>query len=215
MIIYLDESGDLGAELSKSGTSQHFVITLLVCDNQAVADGFKQAVRRTLKNKVNHPKKGKLVNEFKGMSTKFVTKCYFYRHLPETGWRIYTIILDKARAYEPLTTPEGQKRLYDLLAQLILAKVDFQPLDDTLNLIMDCRKNREEIKKFNASLINQLKAYLSSRILLEIKHDSSQENSALQAVDLFCWGIYRKYERKDEEWYAIFKPAIVFEELYK
>jgi hypothetical protein len=33
-------------------------------------------------------------------------------------------------------------------------------------------------------------------------------------VDLFCWGIYRKYERKDEEWYAIFKHTIVFEEIY-
>jgi hypothetical protein len=59
-----------------------------------------------------------------------------------------------------------------------------------------------------------LKAHLSSRICLDIKHDSSQENRALQAVDLFCWGIYRKYERKDEEWYAIFKQTIMFEGIY-
>ena len=56
MIILLDESGDLGFDFSKPKTSAKFVITLLVCDSAESMDGFKKAVRRTLKNKLNHKK---------------------------------------------------------------------------------------------------------------------------------------------------------------
>ena len=36
---------------------------------------------------------------------------------------------------------------------------------------------------------------------LSIHHYISQENLMLQAVDLFCWGIFRKYEREDSAFY--------------
>jgi hypothetical protein len=56
LIVYLDESGDLGFDFSKPKTSRKFVITLLVCDGVEGADGFRKAARRTLKNKLNHKK---------------------------------------------------------------------------------------------------------------------------------------------------------------
>lgn len=37
MHIYLDESGDLGFEFGDKNPSSHFIITLLVCDNQESA----------------------------------------------------------------------------------------------------------------------------------------------------------------------------------
>jgi len=36
----------------------------------------------------------------------------------------------------------------------------------------------------------------------------------LQAVDLFCWGIFRKYEMGDSEWYDVYQDALVFETEY-
>ncbi len=63
MIIYLDESGDLGFDFVNKKPSQKFVITLLVCRNKGAVDAFKGAVRRTLKNKLNHKKKNKRVVE--------------------------------------------------------------------------------------------------------------------------------------------------------
>lgn len=47
--IFLDESGDLGFDLSKSGTSRYFVITLLVCEDLQTQNGIISAVKRTLK----------------------------------------------------------------------------------------------------------------------------------------------------------------------
>jgi hypothetical protein len=36
----------------------------------------------------------------------------------------------------------------------------------------------------------------------------------LQAVDLFAWGLYRKYEVGDTEWYEVFKEKVAFERIY-
>ena len=213
MIIYLDESGDLGFDLSKEGTSQNFVITLLVCADKQIADGFKVAVKRTLKNKLNTQKKNKrIVHELKGTNTTLLVKHYFYNQLPTNGWQIYTVILNKWYVHKQLDLLHNKKKLYNFLARFILKKVDFQNSGTEVTLIMDRCKNSKEIKEFNTYIANQLEAHLPLQIPLNIKHDISQENKGLQAVDLFCWGIYRKYESEDEQWYSIFQNAIVNEE---
>ncbi|MDA8415385.1 MAG: DUF3800 domain-containing protein [Desulfobacteraceae bacterium] len=74
MIIYLDESGDLGFDFNKPKTSRKFVITLLVCQNRDAIDCFRKAVSRTLKNKINHKKGDRKVQELKGTGTSFEVK---------------------------------------------------------------------------------------------------------------------------------------------
>jgi hypothetical protein len=61
---------------------------------------------------------------------------------------------------------------------------------------------------------NQLEALLPLNIPLNIYHERAHENAGLQAVDLFCWGIYKKCEMEDAEWYDIFREAIKFETEY-
>lgn len=56
MIIYLDESGDLGFNFNGKKPSQKFVITILVCNGQHVSRVFRKAIRRTIKNKLNRKK---------------------------------------------------------------------------------------------------------------------------------------------------------------
>ncbi len=36
----------------------------------------------------------------------------------------------------------------------------------------------------------------------------------LQAVDVFSWGIFRKYERKDKEWFDIFREKVKYDSVY-
>lgn len=43
---------------------------------------------------------------------------------------------------------------------------------------------------------------------LEIKHDDSQTNYGLQAVDFFSWSIYRTIARKDERFFKIFEDLV-------
>lgn len=45
-------------------------------------------------------------------------------------------------------------------------------------------------------------------------HERSHENPGLQAVDLFCWGIFRKYEAGDTEWHEMYRNAIASETEY-
>jgi hypothetical protein len=118
LIIFLDESGDLGFNFEKQKTSRKFVITLLVCDGADGADGFKRAVRRTLKNKLNHKKgKDRVVQELKGTGTTLTIKEYFFRQISASGWGIYTVALNKVRVEEPLRSKQGKKKLYKVRKQ--------------------------------------------------------------------------------------------------
>ncbi len=215
MIIYLDESGDLGFNFSKPKTSRKFVITLLVCDGADSAEGFRKAARRTLKNKLNHKKRNsRVIPELKGTGTTLTIKQYFYRQVPANGWRIYTVALNKVRVEENLQTKYGKKKLYNFLARFIIEQVDLNNAAPAVTLVMDRCKNKEEIKDFNGYVANQLESLLPLNVPLNIYHESSQENAGLQAVDLFCWGIYRKYEALDLEWYQLYQGNIVFETEY-
>jgi hypothetical protein len=48
---------------------------------------------------------------------------------------------------------------------------------------------------------------------LFIKHLDSQDIKCLQAVDMFSWAVFKKYESGDHAWYDIFAPRIVSEQL--
>ena len=215
MYIYLDESGDLGFDFSKTKTSRYFVITLLVCHSKQIQDGFKTAVNRTLKNKLNHKKINKReVVELKGSQTKLEIKQYFARQLPSDGWDIYSVTLNKSRTQDHLRTRTGKKKLYNFLARFILEKVVFPEDIPMVSLIVDRCKNKEEIKDFNSYLENQLEALLPLNAQLKIDHLSSEENAGLQAVDMFCWGIARKDDVNETEWFEYYRDKVKFDTKY-
>lgn len=89
LYLFLDESGDLGFDWTKGGTSLYFIITLLVCKNAHTVKNIKFAVQKTLKNKVNHKKnKTRIMNELKGGNIELPIKKYFFNHLPPQDWGI-------------------------------------------------------------------------------------------------------------------------------
>lgn len=212
MIIYLDESGDLGFDFSKRKTSRKFVITVLVCDSAEAIQGFRKAVRRSLKNKLNA--KRNLTNELKGTNTTLAIKKYFFRQLTPDEWRIYSVILNKNRVYDNLRTKQGKKKLYNFLARFVLEKIDLTKAGNAVNLVVDRSKTSDEIRDFNSYVENQLQGLLPLDVPLFITHELSCNNPGLQAVDLFCWGMFRKYEMNDMGWYRIFREAITYEGEY-
>jgi hypothetical protein len=183
------------------------VITLLVCEGKHVQTAFRKAVKRTLKNKINHRKnKKRPVNEMKGEGTDLPIKEYFYRQSPEAGWHIYSVTLNKTRTQPHLQTKVGKKKLYNFLARFLLEKVRFPEGLQTLNLVLDRCKNTEEIRDFNQYVENQLQALSPLTTRLFITHEASHENPGLQAVDMFCCG--------DDGWYRIYRDKIRFETIY-
>ncbi len=215
MFIYLDESGDLGFNFEKRKTTKKFVITLLVCDSGPTRKEFDKAVRRTLKNKLNRKKKNlRFVTELKGTATTFEVKKYFFRNIKTNKWAIYSLVLNKVRVEKHLQTRIGKKKLYNFLARLLMEELDLSKAQRNVELIVDRCKNKEEVRDFNQYLINQLEALLPLNTDLNILHLTSQESTGLQAVDLFSWGIFRKYENSDIEWYKVYRDKVRFETEY-
>lgn len=215
MFIYLDESGDLGFDFQKRKTTGKFIITLLVCNAEPARREFDKAVRRTLKNKLNRKKKNsRLVSELKGTGTNIDVKKYFFRNIKNDEWSIYALILNKSRVESHLQTRIGKKKLYNFLARFLMEQLNLSNVQRNVELIVDRCKNKEEVRDFNQYLVNQLEALLPLNTNLNILHLTSQESTGLQAVDLFSWGIFRKYENNDIEWYKVYGDKVSFETEY-
>lgn len=213
MIIFLDESGDLGFDFINKKPSAAFTITLLVCDNREVIQGFSTAVNRTLKNKLNNKKSQRQVVELKGNETSHAIKAYFSRHVPDTGWGLYSVTLNKQRVKPHLQGKQGKKKLYNYLARFILEKVCFRADLTDVTLVVDKCKNTEEMKDFNQYIESHMQAMLPLDCRLYISHERSHVNPGLQAVDMYCWGFARKYE-DGCEWYQLFRKFVVFDTVY-
>jgi len=213
LFIYIDESGDLGFDFTKGGTSRLFIATLLVVHNRDHNRRLVQAVTRTIKNKIRQRKGEKNpALELKGSKTEFSIKIYFLRQLRGVGIGIYSLILNKARVFEELR--RNKTKLYNFLARLLIERCPFILAREKIILVLDRSKNQREIREFNQYLLVQIQKLVPEKIPVEIYHRLSHESKGIQAVDLFSWGIFRKYERNDLTWYERFKERIHFEKVY-
>jgi hypothetical protein len=212
--LYLDESGNLGYQLQDAGVSRHFVITILEAPNDSAKKAIEKAITRTLRNKVlgKRPPQRNSVTELKGAKTSFEIKQYFYRLVADVPFNLYAVILDKNRFINHLQF--NRSRVYNFITHLVLKKLPLEQATNYIMLIVDRSKTKAEIREFDAYLFNQLEARIPPHVPLIIKHNYSHENKPLQAVDLFAWGIFKKYEVGDKEWYDVFQKKIIYEQGY-
>lgn len=216
MYLYLDESGDLGFDFETKKSSKTFVITILACFNDETRRMFRKAIQRTIKNKINRNKKKQRVQEIKGSKSDINAKKYFLRYLESADWKIYSIILNKINVNADLKSPIGKEKLYNLLARILIEELIpiLRNTNGKVELIVDKSKSIEAIKEFNHYLESHLKAHLPLNVPLDIYHLRSYEIYELQAADIFCWGIFRKYEYQDFEWHNCFSDKIECEVEY-
>lgn len=218
MFIYLDESGDLGFNFEKE-SSTHFVITLLICEDKETASGFKVAVKRTIKRKLNRNKRSILTRELKSTQTLLSVKKYFLnilRKQKKQAWSIYSIILDKKELLKKINIVPEKHRLYNLLSKIILQQVNFSlgNADKSVHLIVDRSKGKKQRDIFNQYLKANIELMLDMGTQFNIGHEESHNNAGLQATDLFCAGFSRKYAYGDKSWYDLFKDKICVEILF-
>ena len=211
--LYLDESGDLGFDLVNKKSSKFFTVCILLVKENESKRKITKSVERTLHKKLNPKnKRNRIVQELKGTSTTIEVKKYFFKKIKDLDFHIYSITLNKIRVYDYLV--KNRSRVYNWIVRLLLDNVDFSEVKDRIYLIIDKSKNKPQIVEFNEYIYRQLMAKIDPKIPLEIKHKNSCSDYGLNAVDLFSWGIFRKHERKDWEWYNIFKEKIKFDGIY-
>lgn len=202
--LYLDESGDLGFDFVNKKPSKFFTITILALSSQDANRKLIKAVQITLRRKLNNPKNRKrIIQELKGTGTTLEVKKYFFEKAKNVKFGIYSITLNKRRVFERLT--KDKSRVYNYIARQVLDQIPFEKNNgDRVELIIDKSMAKPEIEEFNSYIRRQLEWRLSPNVPLDIYHWFSHKNCGLQVADLFCWGIFQKYERQNTKWYDVF-----------
>ncbi|OGL84028.1 hypothetical protein A3H11_01105 [Candidatus Uhrbacteria bacterium RIFCSPLOWO2_12_FULL_47_10] len=171
-----------------------------------------KAVKTTLRRKLNNSHHQKrIAQELKGTGTTLDIKKYFFEKAKGVKFGIYSITLNKKRVFERLA--KDKSRVYNYIARKVLDEIPFEKNNgDRVELILDKSMAKPEIAEFNSYIRRQLEGRLSPHVPLDIYHWFSHENYGLQAADLFCWGIFQKYERQNIEWYNVFKANVRLDE---
>ena len=213
--LYLDESGDLGFDFVNKKPSKFFTVTILALSCVENNRKLIKAVKNTLRRKLNPKGKTKrIVKELKGSNTSFSVKQYFYKQVKEVKFGVYSITLNKKRVYDRLI--KNKSRVYNFIARQVLDRIPFEKNSkNRVELILDKSMSKPEIADFNSYIRKQLEARLNPKVPLNINHRKSHEVVGLQAVDMFCWGIFQKYERNKVDWYDLFsKNKVKFDQQY-
>lgn len=213
LYLYLDESGDLGFDFVNKKPSKFFTICILMIREAGDRKRIVKMIERTLRRKLN-PKNKRLrqVQEIKGSETTLSIKNYFYRNIRKVPFEIYSITLNKKRVYPHLI--EDKSRVYNWIARMLLDKMDLSGADHQIELILDKSKSKPEIAEFNKYILWQLEGKIDPKVPLKISHLDSCVDKCLNAVDLFAWGLFRKYERRDEDWSGVYQEKIKVDMLY-
>ncbi|MCX5785287.1 MAG: DUF3800 domain-containing protein [Elusimicrobia bacterium] len=211
LYLYLDESGDLGFDFVNKKPSAFFTICVLAIkgreNDRALANAVRAVIRRKLfkSAKNNSP-------ELKGSTASLEIKKFFYNKVRYITFKLYSVTLNKKRIYLHLT--KDKDRIYNYIARLALEHVNFREAAVRVIMTVDKSKSRQGIFNFNNYMVSQIKACLDPLVPLDIFHRNSIESPSLQAVDMFAWGIFRKYEKDDLEWLNVFKSRICSDRLY-
>lgn len=205
--IYIDESGDLGIDFEK-GSSKYFTICALVIDSEEVKNKLTIAVKKTLRNKINTSKKDNH-KELKGSKTSIKVKKYFYNLIKDLPFKIYSVTVN----LEKYTGEDYDKeRIFNYCTFELIKLLGLEKSENDINITFDKRKNKKDIMDFDKDLRVQLNSVLDPKAKINLSHANSHDLKLLQVVDLFSWGIFRSYERKDNEWVDIFKKKLIVNE---
>jgi hypothetical protein len=145
-----------------------------------------------------------------------IKKYFFYRLEKNQDWGIMSIAIDKKawlRHHGEIPTTAGKNLFYDTVAKRLLSQIEFTTSNRHIQIIVDKSKTQSALREFDdgiSSIIGS-RSPTSSKTKLTIHHRQSFADPGLQATDLFGWGIYRKHQKNDNEWYDVFKHRIALE----
>jgi len=202
----MDESGDLGFDFNKRGTTKYFLITFLFVRNKKPVEKCVRKTHAGLQKKVKS--KGKTLHAY---HEKPVTRLRLLRCLAEKDIYIVTIALNKRKVYTRLQ--EEKDVLYNYVANILLDRILTKKLINSEGRIELIASKRETNKFLNANFKDYLKRQTtdSHGINLKVEIKTPYEEKSLQAVDFVSWAIFRKYEYGDDYYYKEIKEVIVEE----
>ena len=128
--ILLDESGNLGFDFTKKGTTDYFLITFLFCENKRPVEKCVKNTYTTLKKK--HHKQGKILHAY---AENPITRQRLLRCLSGKECSVLAIYLNKRKVYTKLQ--EEKAVLYNYVTNILLDRIFTKkliPLDKEVSI---------------------------------------------------------------------------------
>jgi arsenate reductase-like glutaredoxin family protein len=204
--ILLDESGNLGFDFTKKGTTDYFLITFLFCEHKRPIEKCVKKTYATLRKQ--HKKQGKILHAY---AENRITRHRLLKCLSNKECSVLVIYLNKKKVYTKLQ--EEKAVLYNYVTNILLDRIFTKrliPFDQEVVLIASKRETNVFLNEnFKNYLKNQ--ALNTHKVKLHIEIKTPFEDKALQAVDFISWAIFRKYEYKDGSYYEMIKEKIAEE----
>ena len=195
MVVYLDESGDLGFS-GKKGSSKYIIITLLFVE----ASRLIRYIMRKIREDFNIPRH----IEIKG-SNLFPNKLKkILKRLSDREFPMYSIIVKKANVYRRSSVEPD--RFYNFIVKEILRQAVTElniTSADRLILVADDKTRK---KFWGLDFIPYLEREFSD---IELKvHTEDSKAAGIGAVDVVSYAIQRLYERNDSSYFKIIQDRV-------
>lgn len=185
MILYLDESGDLG--FGPGGTT-HFIIGFL-----ALTDDL-QLRRRIRKVKRRAGLSGEM--ELKAFHSDDALRRRVLKAVAASGAEIHTVSIYKARVFDHLRTDTNV--LYNYAAKWLLVPFLEERRFDHVRIVVDLRITRQSRgMRFDDYIKAELWGERGVPTRLDFQHLDSAHSLGLQAVDFVTHALFRGRERSE------------------
>lgn len=205
--IYLDESGDLGFDFKKKGTSRYFIVTLFFLSDGKGA--IERIVRKTHAELSRSLKRR--VGTLHAAHEKPITRRRLLRRIAEKDCLVMAVYLDKRKVCAKL---HAEKQvLYNYVAAVLLDRIFAKKIVSPAGPITLIASRRETNKFLNEKFQDYLEGQMRNnrKQSLNVLIKTPAEEKALQAVDFLSWAMFRKYERGDGSYCDLFRDKIVEE----
>ena len=202
--IFLDESGDLGFDFKKKGTSQFFIVTILYTrDSKGALEKIVKKTHSELAKKFK-----RRIGVLHAVQEKPITRLRILKRISEKECGVMAIYLNKKKVHTHLQ--DEKQVLYNFVTNILLDRIYSKKILSP-DLSIEFVASRRETNKF---LNENFRDYLTRQIknnhkgLIKVSIKTPAEEKCLQAVDFLSWAIFRKYERGDESYYKVFRKKI-------
>ena len=205
--VYFDESGDLGFDFSKKGTSEIFSIAFLIIENRRPIISLVKKVFSSLPVSQKFKHNGALHASYEKTST--VKR--LLNGLATKNIMIAAAYLEKRNAIMPCNPNE-------LYSDIVISQVRKLLSDGVLsnaNEIVLVASQRNTSKNLNARFSERLTNSTIGR-KLTVSITKPTDDKCLQAADFVSWALWQKYAKADSTFVDIISSKIVQEnEIYR
>jgi len=198
----MDESGDLGFDFSKAGTTKHILITFLIVKECRPIISLVKKVFKTL------PKSSRKRNNdyLHAYYEKPITRKRLLIGLATKDIEVASMRMDKSKVLVTGSPNELYSNMTVALVNRLYTDGILAKADD-IKLVASRRNTSRYLNDaFSESIANRTQDVNFDVIIM-----TSGENKCLHAVDFVSWALWQKYEKGNETYSDIISGKIVKE----